>query len=358
LIRIPSYDTFHLFVRLLTIPSPPFAASFLLFQGQTLVHHGAMRDSSRPRALFAAVCQGLTYAPLSNHVRIFLPDLSLSNYLFRLHKHSFLDLSRSFTLLLSNFLSADPMHHVDVFRYSIKWPGLPGMARIDSLSEEQQRIVFPLPPLPLQTPKPVSFTLSKINTIFFAVIVAFGNPSSGLTANLLLSILAPFIAKTAARPLLRSNLPLTTHSHTLTPKSSALTLATPSGAHATAPPYPLPFPRHSWNKPVSTASWQYNTPTHDQPFPLIPPEHPFPVPSGLVRVDGGTPCGLVQGPATRTRHITSCLNAHPFLHLAVRSSDPSPLTLMSSGPLTAVSNSANSNVPPTVSFALCPPDPP
>ena len=31
LIRTPPYDTFHLFVCLLTIPSPPFAASFLLF---------------------------------------------------------------------------------------------------------------------------------------------------------------------------------------------------------------------------------------------------------------------------------------------------------------------------------------
>jgi len=153
LIRTPSYNTFHLFVRLLTIPSPPFAASFLLFCGQTLIHHGVMRDSSRPRALFAAVCQGLTYAPLSNHIHIFLPDLSLLNYLFHLHKHALLDLSRSFTLLLSNFLSTDPMHHIDIFRYSIKWSGLLGMAQINSLSEEQQLIVFPLPPPSLVNPK-------------------------------------------------------------------------------------------------------------------------------------------------------------------------------------------------------------
>jgi len=153
LICTPAYDTFHLFVCILTIPSPPFAASFLLFQGQTLVHHGAMRDSSRPHVLFAAICQGLTYNSLSNHVHIFLPDLSLSSYLLCSHKHTLLDLSHSFTWLLSKFLSADPVHHIDIFRYSIKWSGLLGMARIDSLLEEQQNIVFPLPPPSLLNPK-------------------------------------------------------------------------------------------------------------------------------------------------------------------------------------------------------------
>jgi len=153
LICTPPYDTFYLFVCLLTIPSPPFAASFLLFRGQMLVHHGAMRDSSRPRALFSAICQGLMYASLSNHIHVFLLDLSLSNYLFHSHKHALLDLSHSFTSLLSRFLSANPLHHVDVFRYSIKWSGLPGTARIDSLLEEQQHIIFPLPPLSLTNPK-------------------------------------------------------------------------------------------------------------------------------------------------------------------------------------------------------------
>jgi len=153
IITQPPYDTFHLFVRVLTIPSPPFAASFLLFKGQTLVHHGATRDSDRPRALLSALCNGLTYASLSNHIRIFLPDLSLQPYIFRLHKHPLLHLSHAFTSTLSSFLSADPVHHVDIFRYSIKWSGLPGMAAIDTLMEEQQAIIFPLPPSPLLNPK-------------------------------------------------------------------------------------------------------------------------------------------------------------------------------------------------------------
>jgi len=153
LIKQPPYDTFHLFVRILTVPSPPFAASFLLFKGQTLVHHGAARDADRLCALLMALCNGLTYASLSNHIQIFLLDLSLSPYLFRLHKHPLLNLSHAFHSALSTFLSADPLHHVDLFRYSIKWSGLPGTAMIDTLSEEQQSIIFPLPPPSLLNPK-------------------------------------------------------------------------------------------------------------------------------------------------------------------------------------------------------------
>jgi len=153
LIKQPSYDTFHLFVQLLTIPSPPFAASFLLFKGQTLVHSGVARDSSRVRTLFLALCQGLTYASLSNHVCIFLLDLSLQPYLFCSHKHPLLDLSHAFLSLLSSFLSADPVHHIDIFRYSIKWSGLLGTAIVDTLSEEQQQIIFPDPPPSLLLPK-------------------------------------------------------------------------------------------------------------------------------------------------------------------------------------------------------------
>ena len=153
LISQPSPDIFHLFIHVLTILSPPFAASFLLFRGQTLVHSGATSDPSRLRALFLALCNGLTYASLSNHVHIFLLDLSLSPYLFHFHKHPMLDLSYTLRSLLTSFFDADPCHHADTFRYSIKWSGLPGTARIDSLLEEQQTITFPLPPPSLITPK-------------------------------------------------------------------------------------------------------------------------------------------------------------------------------------------------------------
>ena len=153
LISQPSPDIFHLFIRILTIPSPPFTASYLLFRGQSLVHSRAVSDPSRLRALFLALCNGLMYASLSNHIRIFLPDLSLSPYLFKFHKHPLLNLSYSLRSILTTFFDADNCHHADAYRYSIKWSGLPGTARIDSLSEEHQAITFPLPPPSLITPK-------------------------------------------------------------------------------------------------------------------------------------------------------------------------------------------------------------
>ena len=153
LISQPSPDIFYLFICILMIPSPPFTASYLLFRGQTLVHSRASSDHSRLRALFSALCKGLTYASLSNHIRIFLPDFSLSPYLFHFHKHPLLDLSYNLRSLLTAFFDANPLHHADTYRYSIKWSGLPGMARIDSLSEEHQLLTFPLPPPSLITPK-------------------------------------------------------------------------------------------------------------------------------------------------------------------------------------------------------------
>jgi len=118
-----------------------------------LVHSGATRELSWLCALFSALCNGLMYAFISNHVRIFLPDLSLQPYLFHSHKHPLLDLSHSFLSILSTFLSADPVHHIDLFRYSIKWSGLPGMATVDSLSKVQQQLIFPDPPPSLLLPK-------------------------------------------------------------------------------------------------------------------------------------------------------------------------------------------------------------
>ena len=153
LISQPPPDTFHIFIHILTILSPPFAASFLLFRGQTLVLSGAVQDPLCLCALFLALCNGLMHTSISNHVHVFLLDLSLSPYLFHFHKHPLLDLSHALRSLCTAFFNTNTCHHIDIFRYSIKWSGLPGMARIDSLSEEQQHIIFPLSPPSLITLK-------------------------------------------------------------------------------------------------------------------------------------------------------------------------------------------------------------
>jgi len=204
LITTTPYNTFHLFVRILTNLSPPFSAGFLLFCGQTLVHSGVTHDASWPQALFSALCKGLAYGSLSNHVCIFLPDLSLTNYLFQTHKHPLLLLSRLFHTYLLSFLVADPVHHVDIFRYSVKWSGLPGMATLESLAEAEQRITFH--PLPLSFPqKNASCATSGKSISISHVSAGSGNPLSPLMADPHPSTLAPSLAKTDALPRLLSN---------------------------------------------------------------------------------------------------------------------------------------------------------
>jgi len=184
LIHTPEYNTFHLFVHVLTTPSPPFSSCFLLFHGQTLIYKGVTCNASRPHALFSALCEGLTYAHLSNHVRIFLPDLSLTNYLFHMHKHSLLLFSCLFSSLLLNFLSQDPLHHADLLRYSIKWAGLPGKAIWESFVDEEQRLIFPCPPTPLLNPKAcliqewanLYLTLHREGCVWQSIIIPDGRP--------------------------------------------------------------------------------------------------------------------------------------------------------------------------------------
>ena len=130
-----------------------FTGSFLLYKGQTLLCSGTSCNSSQPLALFSALLEGLTYNFFSNHIRVFFPDPSLSNYLLRTSKHPFLLLSHSLISILSRFLDSHDLHQVDFFRYSIKWAGLPGTATLDILKEWAQHFIFPLPPTPLLPPK-------------------------------------------------------------------------------------------------------------------------------------------------------------------------------------------------------------
>jgi len=149
IISMPPYDTFHLFVRILTSTPSLFTGSFLLFKGQTLVHSGTSCSHSRPQALFSALLEGLTYDFLSNHIRVFLPDLSIANHIFRTLKHGLLSSSCLFIDRISLFLNSHDTHHIDLHRYSIKWSGLPGTVVLDNLKEQAQHIIFPCPPTPL-----------------------------------------------------------------------------------------------------------------------------------------------------------------------------------------------------------------
>ena len=153
IIQQPPSDTFHLYVQILTTPSPPFTGSFLLYKGERLVLSGTVSDLSKTRGLLRALLLGLTYNYFSHHIRIFLPNPAISGLIFRTSKHSELFFSHSITDRLISFLDSNPLHHVDLFRYSIKWSCLPGRALISSLTDRTQLENLPLSSLPLSDPK-------------------------------------------------------------------------------------------------------------------------------------------------------------------------------------------------------------
>ena len=117
------------------------------------MHSSTTRDPSRPCALLQALLKGLRYNSFSHHIHIFLPDCSISASIFQTSKHPSLSLSRSIIERLSGFLVADALHHTDLFRYSVKWSGLPGKAVLDDFTNQEQHVVFPVPPSPLLKPK-------------------------------------------------------------------------------------------------------------------------------------------------------------------------------------------------------------
>jgi len=158
LIKQPPYNTFHLYMQILMIPSPPFLGSYLLYKGERLVLSGTVPEVSKTKALLHALLLRLTYASFSNHICIFLPSPSISASIFRTSKHPDLFFLNAITSSLSSFLNSDPLHHVDLYRYSVKWSCLLGQALISSLADREQLTHFPAP---LTHPNPKQLLLSK-----------------------------------------------------------------------------------------------------------------------------------------------------------------------------------------------------
>ena len=267
-----------------------------------------------------------------------VPDLSLQPYLFRSHKHPLLDLTFTFLSLLSSFLSANPVHHVDIFRSGLVfWAQLSWTHSLRNNNGSSSRT-----PLHSSYPKPVSYASSRSNTISFVATLGSGNPVYVLMANNPLSFKAlshvKIVTHSPLQPNLLSIMPLPSH----TPTFSDVTPTTTPSVRNMPPLYPLPLHLRLRNKPASIASWQsFLIPALSHH--LTHHEHPFPVLSGLVREAG--PSGLVRGPVTGIQGTMSYSTAHPFLLRAAVSSASGPLTHMSLGPIKALCHSAISNGP-------------
>ena len=146
LICLPPHNSYSIFIRMLTVPSPPFAAGFVVYQGKRLVHSGTTRAPTRPGALLQVLLQGLTYASFSNEIHIFIPDCSTSTSVFLTSKHPFLFLSCAIIDQMIAFLLAHSLHSINFYRYSVKWAGLPGKMVFEEFTNREQHIIFPVPP--------------------------------------------------------------------------------------------------------------------------------------------------------------------------------------------------------------------
>jgi len=95
------------------------------------------------------------YASFSNEICIFIPDHSTAKSAFLTSKHPLLFLSRAIIDQMILFLLAHPLHYIFFHRYSVKWAGLPGKTVFQEFTEQEQHIIFPIPPSSLLCPKDV-----------------------------------------------------------------------------------------------------------------------------------------------------------------------------------------------------------
>ena len=104
-IRLRSH--LHLYVHLIPFDDAFVAASLLFFEGQ-VSEFKLHRGHSGLEAMLLALVHGTGLAASfsgNHHLSIFLPNRSLSPYLFSLHKHRYLHLTYDLTSNLTDFLS-------------------------------------------------------------------------------------------------------------------------------------------------------------------------------------------------------------------------------------------------------------
>ena len=109
------------------------------------------------------------YDSFLHHTRIVLPDpanVAISGLIFQTSKHSDLFFSWSIIDRLVSFLDPDPLHYVDLFRYSVKWSCLLGWALLSSLTDREQLTHFPLLSIPSN---PKSLLLSEWQEDYLAI---------------------------------------------------------------------------------------------------------------------------------------------------------------------------------------------
>ena len=231
------------------------------------------------------------------------------------------------------------------------------MAKIDSISEEQQHLIFPLPPPSLITPKAQLLCdwqdnydlLWRDARYWQSIIRPNGEPPPFYKGAL--SCLDRHTSSSAVQ-LTFDHAFTASYSDLFRPRAGNNTLC-PEHTHHIMPPSPI-IEQQRFDRLMRN----FLDPRSHRPLPPLPHpilrEHRSHNLSGLAREVSDS--GLVRvAHSGGIRQTTSCSNAPPSLHPVTSSLEPVPSTHTSSAPLMVASNSAISNVPLIVFFALCPP---
>jgi len=131
-------------------------------------------------ALLLALIDGLRHM-LGYHVGplcIFLPNQAIAPLLFKLSKHTYLQLSSDIILLVVNFVDFSPDLYMEFHWFLVKWAHIPGHNMLCHLGEDATSTSSP-PLLPLSLARmPPSRARSMTTTTFHRL---FTLPTSPLT---------------------------------------------------------------------------------------------------------------------------------------------------------------------------------
>ena len=159
----PPTFNFYLYIFNLSVPHPDglFSAGSLLFKRGVLWASGWESDRDQRASMFLALRAGPRY-DLFGLVSVFLPQGDLLPRLFNLRKHRYLSFSSSITSQISTFLSANPAHALDFYRFKKSWKGLPGPSELEHLRTLAQDSPVRCPSAPLSRSQQAWLAYSNI----------------------------------------------------------------------------------------------------------------------------------------------------------------------------------------------------
>ena len=151
-IKMPSYDTYQIFITNIPIPSP-HTFHWCVLHGGRLLQEGMTLNERQQHAVLQAALAAFTYCSsiFTSQIHLFLPTPADSISLFHLLKHTDLFYSHIISTHLFNFLLANALHHITVLWQSADRSDAPWKKHCEHILHSLQPTIFPIIPPTLST---------------------------------------------------------------------------------------------------------------------------------------------------------------------------------------------------------------